>query len=99
MFKTFKGYWFVALVAAAVVMGSFAVTSPSGAETLSATGQKAPGPNAAGSFKASVKGKAKRCNGQTTTTCCAGLSYCTCLYAPGSSDSTHPTSCSSVPPR
>ncbi len=34
-----------------------------------------------------------KCNGKTTSQCCTGLSYCGCLYMPGSSSDNHPTSC------
>ncbi|MDX2308790.1 MAG: hypothetical protein NW216_11175 [Hyphomicrobium sp.] len=43
------------------------------------------------------KGARKKCNGQTTSECCAGISYCGCFYMPGS-DNNHPTSCHSSPP-
>ncbi len=49
-------------------------------------------------FKSKPKRKKIKCNGQTTSDCCSGLSYCSCLYMPGSSDNTHPTSCHSTPP-
>lgn len=38
-------------------------------------------------------GAKKPCNGATTSTCCQGLSYCSCLYMPGSSSDNHPTAC------
>lgn len=38
-------------------------------------------------------GAGKQCNGKTTSECCQGLSYCGCLYMPGSSSDNHPTSC------
>lgn len=48
-------------------------------------------------LKAPTKRVKVKCNGKTTTQCCSGLSYCSCLYMPGSSDDTHPTSCHSTP--
>ena len=38
------------------------------------------------------KGPRKQCNGSTTTECCAGLSYCSCLFMPGSTKD-RPTAC------
>ncbi|MBU1212422.1 MAG: hypothetical protein KJ587_14275 [Alphaproteobacteria bacterium] len=38
-------------------------------------------------------GAKKPCNGSTTSECCKGLSYCSCLYMPGSSSDNHPTAC------
>ncbi len=49
--------------------------------------------NATGTIKQRTRRLKKKCNGQTTADCCKGLSYCTCLYMPGSSDDDHPTSC------
>lgn len=51
----------------------------------------------AAKLKTPGRGARKQCEGKTTTECCAGLSFCGCLYMPGSDD-THPTSCFSNPP-
>ncbi|MGH1417664.1 MAG: hypothetical protein ACRBCJ_02280 [Hyphomicrobiaceae bacterium] len=52
----------------------------------------------AGKYTSKPKRKKIKCNGKTTSECCSGLSYCGCLYMPGSSDDNHPTSCHSNPP-
>lgn len=44
-------------------------------------------------LKTPTRSSRKNCNGKTTSECCAGLSYCTCLYMPGNSSDNHPTAC------
>ncbi|CAN1722982.1 putative Secreted protein [Hyphomicrobium sp. 1Nfss2.1] len=51
----------------------------------------------AAKLKTPGKGLRRDCNGQTSDQCCEGLSFCGCLYMPGS-DNTHPTACFSRPP-
>lgn len=51
-----------------------------------------------GKFKTNPRRTKKKCNGLSTSACCEGISYCGCLYMPGSSDDNHPTSCTSSPP-
>ena len=59
---------------------------------------KSPVAPAAAKLKAKGNGPKRECDGKTTTQCCEGLAYCGCLYMPGKSDDTHPTSCFANPP-
>lgn len=56
------------------------------------------GYSVAGNLKTPGKRAKVQCNGKTTSECCSGLSFCGCLYMPGSSSDNHPTSCHSNPP-
>ena len=73
------------------------VTGVQNAGVMQSTGTLAPmtiagrkGPSGLAAPGGRVK---KPCNGSTTSTCCQGLAYCSCLYMPGSSSDNHPTAC------
>jgi len=76
--------------------------APTGVATAFASPiQTAAGPTRSGAMdlKSPARRARKDCNGTTSSECCAGLSYCTCLYMPGSTDN-HPTACfKGTPPR
>ena len=91
-----------ALFAVALIAGGIALAPPSNAGTPTRQGAyqttKSPISPVAAKLKNAGKGPRRDCNGKTTTQCCDGLAYCGCLYMPGKSDDTHPTSCFPNPP-
>ena len=78
----------------AIVVGLLFVFSPSASAgsrdglTVLAQVQQQRAPTG---LAAPVKGARVACNGKTSTQCCAGLSYCTCLYSP--MGGANPTDC------
>lgn len=97
MIATLKISRLAALSAAAIMMAGIALAPASHAGTPQYQTVKSPITPVAAKLKTPGKGARRDCNGQTTTQCCDGLSYCGCLYMPGSDD-THPTACFANPP-
>jgi len=81
-----------------IASAALVLTALAGGMASADTGRTVMSQNTGNGFSATPGGGSKvACNGKTTSQCCEGISYCGCLYAPGSTKD-RPTACYSSPP-
>jgi hypothetical protein len=106
--RILPGLFILAMFAVVTVAGTRATAAPESAPLIVAQTQlkqgTKPGDSGRGgpsSMKANTATVKVLCNGNTSTECCKGISFCGCLYAPmpKKGDEDKPLSCNSSPPK